>query len=90
MGESAPPKVLIAMPAYYNEEKYIGSLVLQAKQYTDEVIVVDDGDYNVQRKLLQDALNSLVLPETDAALNAGESLESLGLVWGKATLEEKQ
>jgi len=30
------------MPAY-NEGKYVGSLVLQAKQYADEVIVVDDG-----------------------------------------------
>lgn len=30
------------MPAF-NEEKYIGTLVLQARQYVDEVIVVDDG-----------------------------------------------
>jgi len=30
------------MPAY-NEEKYIGSMVLRAKQYADEVLVVDDG-----------------------------------------------
>lgn len=27
----------------YNEENYIGSIVLQARQYADEVIVVDDG-----------------------------------------------
>jgi glycosyltransferase involved in cell wall biosynthesis len=30
------------MPAY-NEAKYIGSLVLQVRQYVDEVVVVDDG-----------------------------------------------
>ena len=36
------PKIIIGMPAY-NEGKYVGSLVLQAKQYADEVIVVDDG-----------------------------------------------
>ena len=30
------------MPAY-NEEKYIGTMVLAAKQYADEVIVLDDG-----------------------------------------------
>jgi glycosyltransferase involved in cell wall biosynthesis len=30
------------MPAY-NEEKYIGSMVLKVRQYADEVIVVDDG-----------------------------------------------
>ena len=35
-------KVIAAMPAY-NEARYIGSLVLQARQYADEVIVVDDG-----------------------------------------------
>ena len=36
------PKIIVAMPAY-NEEKYIGTLVLRAKGYADEVIVVDDG-----------------------------------------------
>ncbi len=39
---SASPKIIVAMPAY-NEDKYLGSLVLQARQYADEVIVVDDG-----------------------------------------------
>ncbi|MDO8568812.1 MAG: glycosyltransferase family 2 protein [Dehalococcoidales bacterium] len=36
------PKIIVAMPAF-NEEKYVGSLVLQVKQYADEVVVVDDG-----------------------------------------------
>ena len=36
------PKVLVAMPAY-NEEKYISSLVAEARQYGDEVLIVDDG-----------------------------------------------
>ena len=35
-------RIIAAMPAY-NEEKYIGTLVLQTRQYVDEVIVVDDG-----------------------------------------------
>lgn len=35
-------KIIVAM-AGYNEAKYIGSLILQAKQYADEVIVIDDG-----------------------------------------------
>jgi glycosyltransferase involved in cell wall biosynthesis len=41
---SQPPrvKVIVGMPAY-NEAKYIGSVVLQARQHADEVIVVDDG-----------------------------------------------
>jgi len=42
MGELGSPKILVAMPAY-NEEKYIGSVVLQARRYADEVMVVDDG-----------------------------------------------
>jgi glycosyltransferase involved in cell wall biosynthesis len=35
-------KILIAMPAY-NEAKYIGSLVVQARKHADRVLVVDDG-----------------------------------------------
>jgi len=34
--------IIIAMPAY-NEQKCIGSIVLKARQYSNEVIVVDDG-----------------------------------------------
>jgi glycosyltransferase involved in cell wall biosynthesis len=40
--KKAKPKIIAGMPAF-NEEKYIGTLVLQARQYVDEVIVVDDG-----------------------------------------------
>lgn len=42
MAKSSQPKVIAAMPAY-NEESYIGTMVLKTKQYVDEVIVVDDG-----------------------------------------------
>ena len=42
MFKPVQPKVIAAMPAY-NEESYIGTMVLKAKQYVDEVIVVDDG-----------------------------------------------
>ena len=34
---------VLAGIAAYNEASYIGSIVLQARQYVDEVIVVDDG-----------------------------------------------
>jgi len=40
--ESGQHKIIAAMPAY-NEEKYIGTMVLKTKQYVDEVIIVDDG-----------------------------------------------
>ena len=43
-------KVIVAMPAY-NEEKYIGTLVLEAKQYADEVIVLDDGSTDETSKI---------------------------------------
>ena len=36
------PKIIAVIPAY-NEEKYIGTVVLKARQHVDEVIVVDDG-----------------------------------------------
>ena len=42
MTEQSRLRIIAAMPAY-NEEKYIGTLVLQTRQYVDEVIVVDDG-----------------------------------------------
>jgi glycosyltransferase involved in cell wall biosynthesis len=42
MNKSPRPKIISAMPAY-NEGKYIGSLVLQAQQHADEVLVIDDG-----------------------------------------------
>lgn len=50
MKETASPKIIIAMPAY-NEEKYIGSIVLQAQEYTSKVIVVDDGSTDRTAKI---------------------------------------
>jgi glycosyltransferase involved in cell wall biosynthesis len=42
MEKQPAPNILVAMPAY-NEEKYIGSMVLKARQYAGETLVVDDG-----------------------------------------------
>ena len=42
MGQTVSQKIIVGMPAY-NEEKYIGSIILQARQHAGEVIVVDDG-----------------------------------------------
>jgi glycosyltransferase involved in cell wall biosynthesis len=36
------PKIVAVIPAY-NEERFIGSVVLKTRQYADAVIVVDDG-----------------------------------------------
>lgn len=42
MAKPSQPKILVAIPAY-NEERYVGSVVLKARQHADEVIVLDDG-----------------------------------------------
>ena len=42
MAKTEKSVIIVGMPAY-NEEKYIGSVVLQARQSADEVVVVDDG-----------------------------------------------
>ena len=45
-----PIKVLAAMPAY-NEEKVIPKLILEAQQFVDCVLVVDDGSTDATREL---------------------------------------
>jgi glycosyltransferase involved in cell wall biosynthesis len=42
MAKTEKSGIIVGMPAY-NEEKYVGSVVLQARQFADEVVVVDDG-----------------------------------------------
>ena len=42
MAKAEKAVIIVGMPAY-NEEKYVGSVVLQARQFADEVVVVDDG-----------------------------------------------
>lgn len=42
MHERRPPEILAAIPCF-NEERFIGSVVLKAKDYVDRVMVIDDG-----------------------------------------------
>jgi site-specific DNA recombinase len=58
-----------------------------SKTYVDGL--VEEGQYDLQRKLLQDNLETLVVPEADEAMKAGELIENLGNIWKCATLEEK-
>ena len=57
------------------------------KAYVDGL--VEEGEYNIQRKLLQDSLDTLVVPEMDAAIKAGELIENLDKIWQGSTPEEK-
>ena len=59
MNKSPHPKTIVGMPAY-NEAKYIGSLVLQARQYANEVVVVDDGSTDYTAKIAELAGASVV------------------------------
>ena len=43
-------KTLLAIPAY-NEEVAIGSIVLKAREYVDEVLVIDDGSQDDTRRV---------------------------------------
>jgi len=40
--EQRQPRIIAAIPCF-NEERFIGSVVLKAKSYVDQVIVIDDG-----------------------------------------------
>lgn len=73
----APPvqgQVLVLIPAY-NEERFIGSVVLKARQYASQVLVVDDGSSDATRELAE-AAGALVVSHAQnrgkgAALTTG-------------------
>lgn len=64
MSKSPQSKIIVAMPAY-NEEKYIGSLILRAKQHADEVLIVDDGSNDYTAKIAELAGAIVVRHETN-------------------------
>jgi len=48
------PKIIAAIPCF-NEEKYIGSVVLKAKRFVDRVIVIDDGSADATAEVATEA-----------------------------------
>lgn len=46
----AEHKIVVGIPAY-NEEPYIGGIIVQCKQYADEIIVADDGSKDKTAKI---------------------------------------
>jgi glycosyltransferase involved in cell wall biosynthesis len=67
--------MLIAIIPAYNEERFIGSVVLKAKKYVDTVMVIDDGSSDLTAEIAQAAGAVVVLMERNrgkgAALNIG-------------------
>lgn len=66
--------IVVVIPAY-NEERFIGSVVLKARQYADTVIVVDDGSAD-DTGAIAEAAGAIVLRHEQnrgkgAALNSG-------------------
>lgn len=64
--------VVLVIPAF-DQERFIGSVVLKARQYVDQVIVVDDGSRVEQRR------------GHDRAADAGDRSEAVGSGAGVAT-----
>ena len=73
-GQPETGQVVALIPAY-NEERFIGSLVLAARSYTDEVVVVDDGsrDHTVEiaRKAGAIVIEHQINQGKAAAVNTG-------------------
>jgi len=46
------PSIVVGIPAY-NEEKTIAKVVLQAKKYTDKVVVCDDGSSDLTGEIAE-------------------------------------
>jgi glycosyltransferase involved in cell wall biosynthesis len=67
--------MLIALIPAYNEERFIGSVVLKARKYVDTVMVVDDGSRDLTAEIARAAGAIVVRLETNrgkgVALNAG-------------------
>ena len=49
----------------------------------------DDAEYRRQKRVLDDKLQSLVVPEADVAAEAGRLVEHLPALWDKADLAER-
>jgi glycosyltransferase involved in cell wall biosynthesis len=71
MNDNKPrkPKIIAGMPAY-NEGKYVGSLVLNVRQYVDEVFIVDDGSKDDTVKIARLAGADVIQHDTNRGYGA--------------------
>ena len=54
-GSSVTRALIVALIPAYNEERFIGSLVLSVQEYVDQVVVVDDGSSDRTAEIAQKA-----------------------------------
>ncbi len=66
---------ILAGIAAYNEARYVGSIVLQARQYADEVIVVDDGSTDNTARVAE--LAGATIIRHDKNRGKGTAIQSL-------------
>lgn len=57
--KTSKPKIIAAIPCH-NEERFIGSVVLKAKRFVEQVIVVDDGSTD-ETAMVAEAAGALVI-----------------------------
>jgi len=68
------PRIAAAIPAF-NEEKYIGTIVLKTRQYVDEIIVADDGSDDQTAKIAR--LAGATVIQHDKNKGYGASIKDL-------------
>jgi glycosyltransferase involved in cell wall biosynthesis len=94
--EMAQPEIVVIIPAF-NEERFIGTVVLKSRRYSKHVIVVDDGSNDDTARVAREAGARVMIHEHNqgkaAALNtaiqAARQLEpQVGGArgWGRAAL----
>jgi glycosyltransferase involved in cell wall biosynthesis len=74
MSDAPGGRVIAGMPAF-NEAKYIGSLVLGARQYVDDVIVIDDGSTDNTAELAE--LAGAVVVRHEGNQGYGAAIQSI-------------
>lgn len=66
-------KIIAVVPAY-NEERFIGSVVLRVKQHVDCVLVIDDGSTDCTTQIAEDA--GAIVIQHEINLGKGKALET--------------
>jgi glycosyltransferase involved in cell wall biosynthesis len=67
--EEEHPKIIAAIPCF-NEERFIGSVVLKAKNYVDQVMVIDDGSTDKTAMVAEQARVTVVKHDSNRGKGA--------------------